>query len=395
MVSGFLINPEFRNLVKTVLEAEHSVSYTTNLSGFIMLLVEFSEQTIHGYRIPAFTLSDGELVLIRFPNNPNAYEARQALKRLLSGAESAGGVILHTPLSVVADHSQLGFWQRWFPDTIEQHLKKNANPTSPYYDRIYEVHESLIPRRRINTLAGTPRRQLALFKTLSWSDKIVFSLEGVDPTGGESIFGFVQDAVSQGGAAILIDQYNEFAEKCTRVVAAISLENIAAGLDADGCILANLSSSAKVEILRSYIEGSFDDEQEWEFSRSSFIQREIERFNESDCRVFNQSIQSWDERLLCELADPILFSNNAMLDSCYLYCMIVSQTTDQEKGEYLLENFAGCFNALDPSKCTVEFLERLWDPVKQFSKAELNDSFYFTIAYKEKMAFVNSQKHIS
>jgi len=183
-----------------------------------MLLVEFSEQTILNHHIPAFTLFDGELLVIRFPHSPEALDARRMMKQLLGGAESPPGVVLHAPLAVVTDHSQLGIRQRWFPETIGQHLKKNANPASPYYDRIYQVHESLTPARRINTLAGNPRRQLALFKTLSWNDRIVFSLEGVDPIGGETIFGFVQEAVAKGGAAILLDHCDEFLDKCTRFV---------------------------------------------------------------------------------------------------------------------------------------------------------------------------------
>ena len=74
---------------------------------------------------------------------------------------------------------------------------------------IYEFDSYIKPYTKINTLAGTPRKMLSLFATLSRTNKIVFDLLGQDPSGAEKILDIVYDYVNQGGAAILLDNFDD------------------------------------------------------------------------------------------------------------------------------------------------------------------------------------------
>jgi hypothetical protein len=69
--------------------------------------------------------------------------------------------------------------------------------------RIYETKD-IKPTTRISRLPGNPRKLLSLLTTLSWTDKIIFDLAGVDPVGGQEVFNLVKRQIGNSGAAILM-----------------------------------------------------------------------------------------------------------------------------------------------------------------------------------------------
>ena len=116
------------------------------------------------------------------------------------------------------------FKENWFryhflPMTVGTYLNKYANKANPVYKRIYDI-PWMTPKIKVQTLAGNPRRQLSIFKTLSWTSNLIFDLAGVDPQGGQDIYSFVKTIVEHGGSAVLFDWSDEFKHDCTTFIQA-------------------------------------------------------------------------------------------------------------------------------------------------------------------------------
>jgi hypothetical protein len=132
---------------------------------------------------------------------------------IFTGKVSKDGVEILSPFKY-ADHiRETGFGYRFFPLTVGVYLEKYANRESPFVTKIYD-YSFITPQTKIRTIPGNPRRKLAVYATLSWTNQIIFDLAGVDPMGGEDIFHTVKTVVDAGGAAILIDSYDEFKNDC-------------------------------------------------------------------------------------------------------------------------------------------------------------------------------------
>jgi hypothetical protein len=60
--------------------------------------------------------------------------------------------------------------------------------------------------------------------SLSWSDKIVFDLFGIDPLGAEMILVLVKEYIGPKGCAILIDGFDDFKDSGLKYVKAQHIE---------------------------------------------------------------------------------------------------------------------------------------------------------------------------
>lgn len=142
-----------------------------------------------------------------------------------------------------------------------------------------------------------------------------------------------------------------------------------------------------IKFLKNYIENNLKDEDggNWEYIYRPEIRDLISDLNQQESEILSVEMLSWDEEIQFVLADEIADSENKYLDKCYLYCAVLSKTTDRENGEYLLENFMAIFNGLDSSKHPVDFLEKLREKVIEFSKAEIDESHIFHKKYTEKL----------
>jgi len=184
------------------------------------MLIDFHDQTVGGFLIPSFTLSEGDIVVIQLPNGPYFYPLSRALIELFTGKTSNKNVQVFTPLSYAEHVQERGLWYRLFPLTVGAWLDKTANQSSPFYKEIYKI-AWMKPKIKVSTLAGTVRRKLSIYSTLSWTKNIVFDLPGVDPQGGQEIYRIVKAVVQSGGAAILLDAYNEFESECATFIKAV------------------------------------------------------------------------------------------------------------------------------------------------------------------------------
>jgi hypothetical protein len=178
-----------------------------------MLLVKFNKQIIGDFLFPSFRVKSGDIVIIQFPSGPYFYPHMMKMADIFKGKVPKDGVEILSPFKYPEHMWKTSFRHRFFPLTVGAYLKKNANKESPFFTKIYE--ESYITSKtKIGTIPGSPRRKLAVYATLSWTNLIVFDLAGVDPMGGEDIYNTVKQAIGTDGAAILIDSYDEFKNNC-------------------------------------------------------------------------------------------------------------------------------------------------------------------------------------
>ncbi|MFY0481041.1 hypothetical protein ACI6PS_00435 [Flavobacterium sp. PLA-1-15] len=142
-----------------------------------------------------------------------------------------------------------------------------------------------------------------------------------------------------------------------------------------------------IKSLKNYIEANLknEDDGSWEYVHRPIIRDIISNLNQTDSELLSVDILNWDEETQFFLVDEITDSKNEYLDKSFLYCSILLKTNNHENGEYLLENFLSMFNALDSSKCSIDFLEKLRAKVIEFSKAEINESHIFHKQYIEKL----------
>jgi hypothetical protein len=172
---------------------------------------------IDNFYIPPFKLDKGDIVVIQLPSGPYFSGLLFRLVDILTGKEKNENVELTAGLKFVNQVIETG-WSRIFrPLTVERYIKRRGNPASELTQRVYETKD-LKPKTRISRLPGNPRKLLSLLTTLSWTDKIIFDLAGVDPVGGQEVFNLVKRQISNSGATILIDLCDQFKDDCTTLI---------------------------------------------------------------------------------------------------------------------------------------------------------------------------------
>ncbi|RLJ34070.1 hypothetical protein CLU97_3563 [Chryseobacterium sp. 7] len=169
------------------------------------------------FYIPPFTLNAGEIVVLHLYNGYHFYETEMFLKDIFCGKTDHENVIIHKSMTFAEPFRESNFRDIFFPVTVGEYLRKNANLLSPYATKIYET-EWINKKIKVNTLAGTPRRLLTLYTTLSKTNNIVFDLVGQDPMGAKETYKIVKEVVEKGGSAILLDGYNELKNDCTKYI---------------------------------------------------------------------------------------------------------------------------------------------------------------------------------
>lgn len=181
------------------------------------MLIRFPEQNFNNFIVPAFQINEGEIVVIELPGGALFQPLLSEIKNILTGAAAGNPVEINSEFGFV-EHFKESFFNHYFsPTTIGSYHQKYANKCNLVYEKIYDT-PGLTRQIKINTLAGNMRKKLALYTTLSWTNRLIFDLAGVDPKGGINIFGVVKQAIIPNGAAILIDHCDEFKDQCTTFI---------------------------------------------------------------------------------------------------------------------------------------------------------------------------------
>ncbi|GAB4043841.1 hypothetical protein [Spirosoma jeollabukense] len=181
------------------------------------MLLESKGIKINRFYVPPFTLSEGELVVLFLPSGDHYFDLLKNLASIFSGQIKHNNVVLHQPLSFVKHYEESALRRLFYPVTVGEYIKKNAKPINTIANRIYEL-DYITPKTKIISLAGTPRKLLSLYSTLSFTDNITFDLLGIDPTGATKVYEVVKNTVRKNGAAILLDNFDDMKDDCTKFI---------------------------------------------------------------------------------------------------------------------------------------------------------------------------------
>jgi len=131
-----------------------------------------------------------------------------------------------------------------------------------------------------------------------------------------------------------------------------------------------MGSSNPAYELRNYIASNLGDSGDaFDFIHRPYIESILEELNFREATEFVDEIWDWEEYLLFELANPLLFSNSKFLDGDLLYCEIFARLNDPEKLSYLEPNLNACIHCIGVKECSLKLLK------------QIRDNLYFTMNY--------------
>lgn len=181
-------------------------------------VIENGGITTERFNVPAFDLNEGEIIVLYLYNGAHFYNTEMFLKEIFCEEAKHPNVLVHKKMTFVEHIKESNFRRIFWPITVGEYLRKNADLSSPFSKKIFEI-EWMTNKIKVNTLAGTPRRLLALYAALSKTKNIVFDLGGVDPAGCEFAMQVVQEAVKEGGSAILLDAFDKMKKYSSQFIA--------------------------------------------------------------------------------------------------------------------------------------------------------------------------------
>lgn len=181
------------------------------------MLIENKGIRRSNFYIPSFDLKEGEIILLYLHNGLHFHDTEMLLKDIFTGKAKDENVIVHKNLTFVDHFKEPEYRRLFYPVTVIEYLKKNADLSSPFATKIFE-NKWIKEKTKINTLPGNPRRLLSLYTTLSRTKDIVFDLVGQDPMGAELTYKTVKEVVNEGGSAILLDCFGDMKYDCNKYI---------------------------------------------------------------------------------------------------------------------------------------------------------------------------------
>lgn len=181
------------------------------------MLIENKGIKTDKYYLPPFVLNKGEIIVVYLNTVPDCYDNGMFLKDIFTGKTKHENVIILKNLTFVEHFKESKFRRFFYPITVGEYLKKNADLNSPFSNKIYE-NNWIKKNTHVNTLAGTSRKLLSLYSTLSRTKDIVFDLAALDPLGVENTYKIVREITMNGGSAILLDCFEDMKNNCSKYI---------------------------------------------------------------------------------------------------------------------------------------------------------------------------------
>lgn len=169
------------------------------------------------FYIPPFDLNNGEIVIIYLFGGGHFHKTAMFLKDIFCNKVKNENVIMHKELTFVQHFIEPNLRRIFYPVTVGEYLKKNANLASPYATKIYEI-DQINEKTKIKTLIGNRKKLLYLYATLSKTENIIFDLIGQGPIEAEEIYKIIKEIVKKGGSAILLDSFDDLKNDCTKYI---------------------------------------------------------------------------------------------------------------------------------------------------------------------------------
>jgi hypothetical protein len=181
-----------------------------------MILQNKGIQTTSFY-IPPFDLNEGEIIVINLFNGRHFHETEMFLKDLFISKTKNKNVRLFNLFAFVEHFFESPFRRLFYPVTVKEYLKKNADLRNSFATKIYEI-KWISEKTKVNCLATMPGMLLRLYAALSKKKNIVFDLVGLDPQDAQEIYALVRQNVRNGGSAILLDHCKDRSMNCSKYI---------------------------------------------------------------------------------------------------------------------------------------------------------------------------------
>jgi len=167
------------------------------------------------FYIPPFVLYEGEMILVNLLSYIYFQEKLKVIKDIFCGKTKHENVIVHEKILFMEHFQESFFRYNFYPTTVGEYLKKNADLNNPFARKIYEF-EGVTKKTKVKNLPFKENKLLHVYAALSKSKKIAFDLMGVGAEVTEMKFKMIHDIVENGGSAILIDCYDDMKDRCTK-----------------------------------------------------------------------------------------------------------------------------------------------------------------------------------
>lgn len=182
------------------------------------MLVESKGFQVEGFKIPPFKLKEGDIIVLYIGNALEAQSLKEKLFLLFSGKEKRASLVLNEKFEAVPNIFPKGIKEIFFPTTVKKYVHQNAKKPEDILSKLV-TFDRIRLETKIITLPSRPRKLISLFTICSHTNKIIFDLDGLDPLGAENVFGEVEKKLrNENGAAILIDSFLGFENKCTQFI---------------------------------------------------------------------------------------------------------------------------------------------------------------------------------
>lgn len=187
---------------------------------FMKIVLENKGIKTETYYIPPFTLCEGEIIVLYLYNGKHLYDTEIFLRDIFCGKTKHENVTLYRKMTFVEYFKRSYFRDTFFPLTVKRYLKKNANPKSSLYQKIFEDKWKWIaPETRLEKIPGTPKKLLTLYAALSKTKDIVFDLGALDDEGYEYSFKSIEGIIKQDdGSAILLHCFDNMEEYASKII---------------------------------------------------------------------------------------------------------------------------------------------------------------------------------
>lgn len=167
------------------------------------------------FYVPPFDLHEGEIVVLY--KGINSYDVEVFLKNIFCGKIKHENVILHRKMTFVDFFRESNFRDVFFPLRVNRYIKKDADLSNPFLVKLFG--DKYVTREaKLNKLGGTQRKLMNLYVTLLKTKDIVFDLNGLDSQGAELTFKLVEEAVKDGGSAILLYGFNDIKQYASKYI---------------------------------------------------------------------------------------------------------------------------------------------------------------------------------
>lgn len=190
-----------------------------------MTVIESKGITWGSFYLPPFALKIEEVVILYLQGGAHFFELEAYFKSMFSKKINHENVTINIPLSPVTFIKESSVRSLLFPITVDECLKKYANNISPFSKKIYEV-EWITKKTKVNTLPAKERKKLTLFIAMSHTNYIITDLAGLSTGGATEIYELIKENVNKGGAAIVLDYFDDLKNEADKFIELQMLKEI-------------------------------------------------------------------------------------------------------------------------------------------------------------------------